>query len=310
MLTCNPGTADFFGNTIPNPLTPPELMSDAVRATLAAAIRRLLRPLVRILLRNGVPFGVFSDHAKQVYVEVAEQEFTLPGRKPSVSRVSVLTGLTRKEVSRLQREGDAAAAPVERYNRAARVISAWVREPRFHDASGRPASLPFEPESQAQEAGASSFSELVRLYGGDVPARAVLDELLRVEAVERTRRGNLRLRARAYLPRTGEEEKLAILGTDVADLVSSIDHNLTHPPEQAFFQRKVAYDNLVSESLPGIRRDAARRAQKLLEHLDRRMADQDRDTRPDVEGTGRHRAVLGIFYLEHEFDDDESGGAS
>jgi len=274
-------------------------MSDALRATLAAAIRRLLRPLVRILLRNGVPFGVFSDHAKQVYVEVAEREFSVPGRKPSVSRVSVLTGLTRKEVSRLKRAGDAAAAPVERYNRAARVISAWVREPDYHDRSGRPALLPIESD----DAERPGFADLVQRFGGDVPTRAVLDELERVEAVSRTRDGRLRLTARAYVPRTGEEEKLAILGSDVADLVESIDHNLTHPPAEAFFQRKVAYDNLVSESLPAIRRDASTRAQKLLEHLDRKMAGKDRDSHPEVKGSGRHRAVLGIFYLEQDVED-------
>lgn len=273
-------------------------MSADLRDTLAAAIRRLLRPLVRILLRNGVPFGVFSDHAKQVYVEVAEQEFGVPGRKPSISRVAVLTGLTRKDVSRLKRAGDAAAAPVERYNRAARVISAWVREPEFHDASGRPATLPVEGEG-------ASFANLVLRHAGDVPPRSVLDELLRVEAVRRTRDGRLRLLARAYVPRTGEEEKLAILGSDVADLVETIDHNLTHPPGEAFFQRKVAYDALVSEAVPSLRRDAARRAQRLLEHLDRRMAPKDRDMNPDVKGSGRHRVVLGIFYLEQDVEDEE-----
>lgn len=276
-------------------------MSDDLRATLAASIRRLLRPLVRILLRNGVPFGVFSDHAKQVYVEVAEKEFAVPGRKPSVSRVSVLTGLTRKEVSRLQRAGDE-AAPVERYNRAARVISAWVREPAFHDRSGRPASLPVEGRRR-------SFAALVQRFGGDVPVRAVLDELVRVEAVEYTRDGRLRLRTRAYVPRTGEEEKLAILGSDVADLVDSIDHNLTHPPEEAFFQRKVAYDNLVADGLPALRRDAATRAQRLLEHLDRRMAAKDRDASPRLRARAdatRHRAVLGIFWLEQEVPDTDT----
>lgn len=287
----------WFGTRLPD-ILPGCAMPDDLRATLTAAVRRLLRPLVRILLRNGVPFGVFSDHAKQVYVEVAEQDFRVPGRKPSVSRISVITGLTRKEVSRLQREGDLTAAPSERYNRAARVITAWVREPEFRDRAGRPATLPIEGEG-------ASFANLVQRFSGDVPARAVLDELLRVEAVARTRDGRLRLLTRAYVPRTGEEEKLAILGTDVADLIQAIDHNLTHPPEQAFFQRKVAYDNLVGQSLPGLRRDASRRAQRLLEQLDRRMAAADRDANPEVRGSGRHRAALGIFYIEDEVAEEE-----
>jgi hypothetical protein len=275
-------------------------MSTDLRDTLAASIRRLLRPLVRILLRNGIPFGVFSDHAKQVYVEVAEQEFGVPGRRPSISRVAVITGLTRKDVSRLKRAGDAAAAPVERYNRAARVISAWVRERKFRDRSGRPATL-------AVDGPGASFATLVTRHAGDVPVRAVLDELLRVDAVELTRSGRLRLLQRAYIPRTGEEEKLAILGSDVADLVESIDHNLTHSAEEAFFQRKVAYDNLVDEGIPELRRDAAKRAQALLEHLDGRLALRDRDSNPEVEGDGRHRVVLGIFYLEQDLGDEGEG---
>lgn len=269
----------------------------APSSPLGSAVRRILRPLARILLRNGVPYGVFSEYAKQAYVDVAASEFGVPGRRPSGSRIAVLTGLTRKEVSRLWKHRDDTPPAVERYNRAARVVSAWVRERDFHDGRGRPAALPFE--------GDGSFTELVRRSSGDVPPRAVLDELLRVGAVEKQRNDRLRLVVRAYVPRTGEEEKLGILGSDVTELIETIDHNLTHPPEQAFFQRKVAYDNLVSESLPDLRARAARRSQSLLEALDRVMSQNDRDANPDVHGTGRHRAVLGIYYFEDEDTSEE-----
>ena len=69
---------------------------------ISAAIKRLLYPLVRVLLRQGMPYGAFSDLAKRVYVDVAMQEFGIPGRKQSISRVSIMTGLTRKEVRRIQ----------------------------------------------------------------------------------------------------------------------------------------------------------------------------------------------------------------
>jgi hypothetical protein len=260
-------------------------------------MRRVMRPLVRILLRNGVPFGVFTDYAKQAYVQVAAREFGVPGRKPSVSRIALLTGLTRKEVSRLWKQEDPAPPAVERYNRAARVIGAWVRDPAFHDSRGRPAALPFEGER--------SFSELVRRSGRDVPPRAVLDELLRVGAVLGQKNDRLRLVTRAYVPRNGDEDKLAILGTDVSALIEAIDHNLTHPPDEAFFQRKVAYDNLVGEVLPELRTRAATRSQSLLEALDELMSQHDRDANPDAEGSGRHRAMLGIYYFEEETPEDE-----
>ena len=110
-----------------------------------AAILRVLRPLIRLLLRHGVPFGTFSDLAKRVYVEVALEEFGIPGRKQTHSRVSILTGLSRKEVlrvTRLDRPDDAETS--DRYNRAARVIGGWVRDDRYGDGSGNPAKLPLE----------------------------------------------------------------------------------------------------------------------------------------------------------------------
>ena len=261
------------------------------------AIRTLLRPLVRILLRNGVPFRAFAEHAKKAYVDVALAELALEDRKPSLSRASVITGLTRKEVSRLANEVDSDPGVAQRYNRAARVISGWIRDRAYRDARGKPASL--SPEN-----GKRSFAELVRRYSGDMPARAVLDELLRVGAVRQLRDGRIKLVTRAYVPRTGEREKLGILGTDVAALISTIDHNLTSPPEDAMFQLKVSYDNLSEEDLPRLRENAGKKAQLLLEDLDRTWSRHDRDVNPNVDGTGRKRAMLGIYYHEDDFEED------
>ncbi len=257
-----------------------------------AAVLRILRPMIRLLLRHGVPFGAFSDLAKRVYVEVALDEFGIPGRKQTHSRVSVLTGLSRKEVlrvTRLERPDDTETAG--RYHRAARVIGGWVRDERFHDGSGNPAPLPVEGEG-------ATFSGLVKEHSGDVPHRAILDELLRVGAVERTAGDEVRLLARAYIPVTGNEEKLEILGTDTACLIETIDHNLRAEPGEAFFQRKAMYDNLSDEAVGELRKDLAMRAEKFLEQADRKLAERDRDANPKSAGTGRRRAGIGIFWFE------------
>lgn len=261
------------------------------------AVRTLLRPLVRILLRNGMPFRVLAEQAKQAYVDAALEDMALEKRKPSLSRAAVITGLTRKEVSRLAKKADPDPGMAARYNRAARVVSGWVRDRRFRDQRGQPASLPVEGPGP-------SFSELVRRYSGDVPVRAILDELLRVGSVRELKNGRIRLIGRAYVPATDEREKLGILGTDVAALISTIDHNLTHPPEESFFQLKVFYDNLPEENLPRLRVNAGKKARRLLEELDRTWSRQDRDVNPEVRGTGRKSAMLGIYYHESDFDAD------
>ncbi len=275
-------------------------MNDKHLKPLFAAILRLLRPLVRILLRNGVSYSTFADFVKWVYVDVASKEFGIKGRKQSTSRVSVITGLSRKEVMRvrkLSRPDDRESS--EKYNRAARVIAAWRRDRNFLDAKGRPALLPMSGPGV-------SFSELVKRFSGDIPVRATLDELIRVGAVKRLEDGRISLLTRTYVAESSDADKLHIMGTDVAHLMSTIDHNLKSDPMGPFFQRKVAYDNLPDEVLPLFRQYSAKRAQTLLENLDRWLAQHDRDVTPAVKGTGRNNAGIGIYYFEEPYSIEEN----
>jgi hypothetical protein len=270
---------------------------DDMRRVLSSSVQKLLRPLVRILLRNGMPFGTFMELAKGVFVEVAATEFGIANKKQTDSRLSMITGLSHKEVKNVKQITELnEVSAVERYNRAARVISGWVRDRTFQDDRGEPALLPVEAEG-------ACFSELIKKYSGDVPARAILDELLRVKAVERLKDGHFRLLERAYIPRTGESDKLSILGTDVALLIATIDHNLVCEPKEAFFQRKVAYNNLPAEAIPELRKITKKQAQALLESLDCWLAEQDRDTNPRVTGTGRKHAGVGIYFFEEEVEE-------
>jgi Family of unknown function (DUF6502) len=264
----------------------------SIPQALSEAALRLLQPLVKVLLRNGIPYAAFAEIARRAYVEVAEQEFGLPGRKQTASRISTLTGLTRKEVARLQSlEAAAPAEPVERFHRPARVIGGWVREKRYRDRRGQPAELPMDGES-------ASFSALVREFSGDIPPRAMADELLRVGAIEMLPEGRVRLLTRAYVPRGDQVEKIAILGTDVADLIRTIDHNLTCASGEAFFQRRVSYDNIPRELVPALTKDLSRKAQSCLESMDRVLAAADRDRTPRIKGSGRVRTGVGIYYFE------------
>lgn len=253
---------------------------------------QLLRPLCRLLLRHNVPFGVLEELAKDAYVQVAMAEFGIPGKKPSISRASILTGLTRKDVQRLVTvPGPARTVSSDAVNRATRVLTGWVRDPAYQDALGQPRLL------SVQE-GEHSFADLVRRHSGDMPVRAVLDELVRVGAVVRREDQLLELVTRAYVPKSSEVDKLAILGTDVADLITTIDHNLQHGDTHPRYQRKVMYLTIPAAVVPEFERESAARAQGLLEHLDRWLSDKDTlipDDQPDVP---RVRLGLGIYHIE------------
>ena len=276
---------------------------ETMEKAIASAILKLMRPLARILLRNGIPFMTFAELAKRVYVSVASEEFAIEGRKASVSRVSVITGLSRKEISRVKEvSGLEEDISVQRYNRAARVISGWVNDPRFLNEKG-------DPKELSVDKGGDSFADLVRLYSGDVPVRAILDELTRVGNVVPTADGLIRLLGRAYVPRTGDVDKIGILGTDVAGLVSTIDHNLTDGEKDPLFQRKVSYNNLPLEAMKEIRELSAKHGQELLELLNQRMSELDRDVNPEAGGTGRLRAGVGVYYFEENMGEARGEGS-
>lgn len=271
---------------------------------LSAATLRLLRPLVRILLRNNVSHRTFSELAKVAYVEVANAEFGIVGKKQTVSRIAILSGLTRKEVQRLLAQTpDTDSVVEEEYHRASRVITGWVRDPDFGDGKGHPHPLRMEGKR-------TSFNELVKRYSGDIPVRAMLDELLRVGAVKQLKDGRICLLSRGYIPQKGVVEKLQVLGTDTADLISTIDHNVNQKPSKSRFQRKVMYDNVSVEAAKEFQVLASAQGQELLESIDRWLSHRDRDVNPASKGTGRVRVGLGIYHFEEQLKSDQDNPAS
>ena len=258
---------------------------------LQAATALVLRPLFRVLLRHSMSFAAFEELAKRVYVDVAMNDFAIHGKKPSISRASILSGLTRKEVSRLVAAHANDAEPDgERYNRAARVLTGWVRDADFLGPHGEPRALEFDGEA--------GFAALVRRHSGDMPARAVLDELQRVGGVRLRDDGLIELLTRAYVPQHSTVDKLGILGHDVADLIETIDHNLQHGAEDPRFQRKVMYRGIPIESLPAFRRLSADLGQSLLERLDHWLDTQAEEGKRAGHTAPQARVGLGIYYFE------------
>lgn len=268
-------------------------VANEITSALNAALAKILRRLAHLVLRQGFTYEHFEEIAKRVFIEVAESDFPVEGRRTTTTRVATITGIPRKEVARLRKLSLASDEDVaERRNRAAWVLTAWLRDERFLDAKGDPRDLPFE--------GPDSFSELVRSYSGDVTPRAVADELQRNGALEQTEAGTLRLRARSYTPETGSKELFEIFGTDTGELMDTITHNLLRAPgSHRLYQQKVLYDDVPVEYLDAFRKLSGRMSQHLLEEMDRWLADHDRESNPKVLGTGKARVGLMIFQIQN-----------
>ena len=115
-----------------------------------AAVAKILRPLVGLLLEHGMTYSWLRSLLKSVYVDVAEREFTLPGKYQTDSRISLLTGVHRKDVRRLRQTSVADAAPPASVFLGAQLAALWTSDPRFANKSGKPLPLPRQPLSNIQ----------------------------------------------------------------------------------------------------------------------------------------------------------------
>ena len=277
-------------------------MTNPVKPGLLSAFRVMLRPLVRILLRNGISYAEFAEIAKAVYVEVAVTDFKVEGKRGTKSRIAVITGLTRKEVSRVvenaRKEKDDNKGNL---NRVARVLAGWHTDPDFLGPYGMPLEIRYE------EGGISAvnFMTLVRRYSGDMSPRSMLDELLRVGAVVETEPGWLKVLRRVYLPPKMAQDSYERVGDVVKNFVDTVDFNLQKSERGVGRFERIVYspEGIRTEDYEKFRAYINERCQALLEDIDNWIARLDLPG--DAESPNVIHTGIGIYhYLE---TDDDKG---
>ncbi|MFQ5634875.1 MAG: DUF6502 family protein [Gammaproteobacteria bacterium] len=196
-------------------------MSDGDKQVVLQAFRLLLQPLVRILLRSGITWKEAAETCKSSFVEVATTEYGLHGRPTNISRVAIMTGIGRREVSRLRKLLGVEPAPdLRSMNSATRLLSGWYLDTDYTRRSGAPRDLEFE-------GAAPSFSTLARKYAPDTAPITMVRELQRVGAVEERDDGRLRVLKRYYMPLAMDRDALLRAGSVLRDLGDTVDYNLT-----------------------------------------------------------------------------------
>lgn len=268
---------------------------------LLRAARRVLQPLVRLLLRYGIPATALQEVVRKAYVDVAYEEFSLAGKPQTLARVSVLTGLNRKEVARLHRLPPVDEADGEWRTRAGQVLSRWFVDSDFLDGQGDPLDLPFA-------GGESSFSELVKKYSGDMYPRAIADELIRLGLVEEVGE-RLRMTQRGYVPANDPALLIDILGLDTAAFIETIDHNIEAEGNRTLMQVRAVSYSLPADEVDNFLRHSRRGAQQLIENtaewLGRHEEDvpvltdnEDSDNNKTDDDVDEYRTVgLGVYQI-------------
>lgn len=247
--------------------------------------RTLLRPVAHLLLKCGMTWKEFSELSKRVFVEVATEEFGVRGRPTNVSRVSILTGIARREVARL-RKGDAEATPgpADRTSDATRVLSGWHQDADYVTPDGAPLAL-------AERGPFPSFETLFRRYGGDTPFQTLLKELKAAGSVTADARGLLTAARRYHMPAAMSEENIRLFGTNLYDHARTLERNVAGRKDARRFEGYATEDCIRAADAAQFREFVEDRGQRFLEEIDawlhrHRVADNESGARPVRLGVG------------------------
>lgn len=267
-------------------------MQEKMKRRVLGAFQLVMRPIVKIMLRYGIGFSEFAESAKTAFVDVATSEFGLRGRPTNISRVAVMTGLTRKEVRRLRNKSEDGGEPLAvKSTPISEILSRWHRETDFLDERGRPAALQFS-------GGKKSFSELVRRFGGDVPPGAMRTELKRVGSIEVDQEGKLRVVRRSVIPTDNTDNLVTSLVHGVYPLLSTVainsDPNRQHEgvPQFAAYSLRIRKEDLLR-----LRRVSYDKLSAAAESFDDLFMAYESVRDEDGESTGNAVSV-GLYYFE------------
>ncbi len=253
------------------------------------AIRGIFRPLVRFMLSQGLTYTILTDLLKSIYVEVALKEFKLEKKRQTDSRISLLTGVHRKDVKRFSEMLEADAPPPENVTLGAQLVAKWLGQAPYVDPQGHPIPLP----RGAKTGGEKSFEALVASVSKDIRSRAILDEWLRLGVVHVDDDDCVVLNTEGFIPKQGFAEKAYYFQHNLHDHIAASVHNMLEfePP---FVERSVYYDTLTKESAAELISLGEALGMQALQTVNRRaliLAQQDAD-HPDAD----QRINFGIYF--------------
>jgi hypothetical protein len=283
-------------------------MSDATpeaqqHRLLRRAMRSILRPLARVAVARGLPLSALQQILKDVLVDAARQELARRGEKPTQSRISVLSGVHRKDVRAALSQTPVRSGAREPVSRAESVVGRWLGDPAYRDDAGQARTLP-------RAGPAPSFEALVAGISTDVRPRTVLEELKRLGFVRHDAGADtVALDTAAFVPSADEAHLLRLFEANLSDHASAAAANVTGD-DGPFLERAVYYTHLPPDAVEALHRTARADSRTLLEKLNAEaLAAQVRD--PAAHPRPLQRFRFGVYFYRDDLDqtDDTDDGA-
>ncbi len=273
-------------------------MGQEVKDHLRRALSLMFKPLIRLLIAQGVTHAEFSETAKEVYVEVALRHFEDEGRI-NKSRIAILTGLTRKEVKNVIDRALTSSYNEKTYSRPTRVLTGWYSDPSFQGPYGIPLELPYE----SSDTETPSFVNLVRQYSGDMAPRQMLNQLVQAGSVVEVD-GRYKAVSRTFTHAKLSPSLIARLGSVGYRVFSSAARNIDKDEvSTGQFDRMVfADDGCTEEVIAMFDEYIKERGQAFLEELDVWFS-----SRKEMNEGGKPRKETGLYMVHYIEDQEELG---
>jgi len=270
-------------------------MQDDIQRQVLSALLLVLRPIARALLRAGIGYREFAEISKSAFVDVAGKDYGLRGRPTNISRVAVMTGLTRKEVRRIRDKSEVGdETGLVRLTPMGQVMHRWYTEHAFLAENGKPKVLEFDGER-------TSFSHLVKLYGGDIPPGAMRTELKRIGAVRELDSGQLEALKRSVIGMEDHEKLISGLAHVLYPAALTMAHNTdAKSGAESWVHLSASTNSIRSDDLGRIRRVSSDRAAAFIESVDDFLAAYETLYDSDAKDENDKAVGIGVFYFEED----------
>ena len=264
------------------------------QAALVKAVNMLCKPLIRLLIEKGITFPQFRELMKELYVEVADEQFSLDDKKPSDSRIFVLTGIHRKDIKRIRQQNEQENQQItSSASLSGEIIARWSSMPEYLDDKGKPRQL--LKTGKDDEAG---FDQLVSSVSKDVRSRVILEEWLRLNIV-RLKDDYVILSRSAFVTNKEFKEMAYYLGHNVHDHLASCVNNILEEDEP-MLERSVYYASLTESSVNKLNAIASKKGNDLLQHLNKQAIKlYDTDKHKD---DANYRVRLGVYWYQTQLE--------
>jgi hypothetical protein len=269
--------------------------NDPLKEATVVALKRVVDPLMELMFDAGVTVHEFSQVVRERAVRTAARRVCKENGRTSKSRVAIITGLPRSEVSRILKSDDWSSRRRLGLHPARKILAAWFDNPRFLAANGDPAVLPIFGKRR-------SFEQLVALYSGGIPVRAMLDELTQIDAVERL--SDQRVRAKSRIPiLTGlSSSAIAVIGERTRDLLDTLISNL-RCTSKPLFEGTALVDETDQDMVSLVRREIAEQGANFINSANSLFnRSRVKQSRPAIKKSAKCRLGVTVYYFQDDID--------